>query len=391
MIKFSIQLIGGEFCMRCSVYIRNKKEGASCYYRIIQYTNKINNVNYKYNNLMTDKMYRNNLDCKNKYVKKFLQLILYLIMCFRVINFLLHDFFNKPEIIIIQRTTLPRYTPMIIKMLLFFTLKKTYIIWDFDDDIFLSGEISKFESKLLSKNSNKIIVTSEYLMNKLDSSIIYKVILLPTTDGDFQDIDIVEMENARTKDFKDELKMVWVATSSNIPSLVNVITDLDNAAQVIKHNYNKDLILYVVCNSELNYHTDYLCIKNIKWSRKKAREIIIKSHIGIMPLLNNDYSLGKGGFKLIQYMSTGLPVIASNIGFNKKVIDKSCGILINDKENSDQWIEALLKMGTDINIWRKYSMSSYKRWLNNFSFQYNLLTWKKLITEIIKKKGENIE
>ena len=41
-----------------------------------------------------------------------------------------------------------------------------------------------------------------------------------------------------------------------------------------------------------------------------------------MPLFETKWEKGKCGYKLIQYMASGLPVIASNFGFNKKVVDK---------------------------------------------------------------------
>ena len=55
---------------------------------------------------------------------------------------------------------------------------------------------------------------------------------------------------------------------------------------------------------------------------------IISAHIGIMPLPDNDFTRGKGGFKLIQYMSTAMPVIASAVGFNKQIVTKDFGYLV---------------------------------------------------------------
>lgn len=40
-----------------------------------------------------------------------------------------------------------------------------------------------------------------------------------------------------------------------------------------------------------------------------------------MPLTADKWSEGKCGFKLIQYMSLGIPAIASPVGVNTEIVD----------------------------------------------------------------------
>ncbi len=42
--------------------------------------------------------------------------------------------------------------------------------------------------------------------------------------------------------------------------------------------------------------------------------------IGIMPLPNAPWERGKCGYKLIQYMSCGMPVVASAVGVNADIV-----------------------------------------------------------------------
>lgn len=58
----------------------------------------------------------------------------------------------------------------------------------------------------------------------------------------------------------------------------------------------------------------------IRWSEEHEVEEIQKLDIGIMPLSDTPWEKGKCGYKLIQYMACGLPVVGSPIGVNQKLI-----------------------------------------------------------------------
>lgn len=365
---------------RISVYVRNQDEGASCYYRIIQYTKEIN-ANFKINNAMSKKNYRHNLDLTNNWSKKLLQVYFYILMLIRLTWFIVVDIIKTPDFVIVQRTTIPRYTPKYYNALLSILAKRTDLYWDFDDDIFINGEISYKQAEILFKYSAKIIVTNNYLHERVPEKFRNKVIKLPTTDGDFRNIDLNDILKNRKQSFQNEIRLVWVATSSNIPNLLKIIPELDLCAQELYDNYKKKLVLSVVCNKPVENKTQKLIIDNINWTRETARKVIIDSHIGLMPLQYSKYALGKGGFKLIQYLATGLPVIGSNVGFNNDVISEDCGILVDDRLSSKGWNTAIKKIVIDWDHWKTYSDAAYNRWKQVFSYENNLLIWKNLLLD----------
>ena len=58
------------------------------------------------------------------------------------------------------------------------------------------------------------------------------------------------------------------------------------------------------------------------WSTKVETESLCRLDVGIMPLEDDPWCRGKGGFKLIQYMAAGAACLASPVGANLEIIDE---------------------------------------------------------------------
>ena len=75
------------------------------------------------------------------------------------------------------------------------------------------------------------------------------------------------------------------------------------------------------------------------WSEKTELDDIMEFDVGVMPLYDTPWHRGKSGFKLIQYMASGKPVIASPIGVNSEIVKNSKNGFIAETEAD--WLEAL--------------------------------------------------
>ena len=198
-----------------------------------------------------------------------------------------------------------------------------------------------------------------------------KVFLLPTTDGSFTRYKYDEYTIERLKNFNDHFSLVWVGTAVNLKYLDKIIISLDYTAKLLLENKNKQIYLKIVCNQPLNTQVKYLKIENIIWSREEASQAILTSHVGLMPLTDDKYTRGKGGFKIVQYLATGLPAIASKVGFNTKVLDDTSGFLINNLDDSG-WGELVSYLGDNPHIWKEYSIGAMQKWNSDFSFENNV-------------------
>ena len=88
-----------------------------------------------------------------------------------------------------------------------------------------------------------------------------------------------------------------------------------------------------------------LPMESIAWSEQTEAASIASFSIGIMPLVDEPFERGKCGYKLIQYMACGLPVVASPVGVNCRIVEHGVnGFLV---ETPAEWEDALKMLLVD--------------------------------------------
>ncbi len=81
------------------------------------------------------------------------------------------------------------------------------------------------------------------------------------------------------------------------------------------------------------------------WRLEEEPGLFAPFAVGIMPLPDTDYAHAKAGFKLLQYMAAGVPVVASPVGVNRELVERSgAGLLA---ATPDQWSDALSTLLAD--------------------------------------------
>jgi glycosyltransferase involved in cell wall biosynthesis len=83
----------------------------------------------------------------------------------------------------------------------------------------------------------------------------------------------------------------------------------------------------------------------LPWSEDTEVAMLKEIDIGIMPLPDSPWEQGKCGYKLIQYMACGLPVVASPVGVNRHIVTHGVNGFVAD--TSEQWEAALILLSRD--------------------------------------------
>lgn len=91
--------------------------------------------------------------------------------------------------------------------------------------------------------------------------------------------------------------------------------------------------------------------------------------VGIMPLADSPWERGKCGYKLIQYMACGKPVIASPVGINTRIVDP--GINGYLAETKHDWVRALTALMADADLKQQMGAAGRAKVERDYTVQMN--------------------
>lgn len=69
-----------------------------------------------------------------------------------------------------------------------------------------------------------------------------------------------------------------------------------------------------------DFDIDAVPVTRMDWTLETEVGLMQTFDIGLMPLPDDPFTRGKGGYKLLQYMAVGLPVVASPVEINREIV-----------------------------------------------------------------------
>jgi glycosyltransferase involved in cell wall biosynthesis len=121
----------------------------------------------------------------------------------------------------------------------------------------------------------------------------------------------------------------------------------------------------------------------IEWSEDSEIAAVRSMSIGIMPLLDRPFERGKSGFKLIQYMACGLPVMASPVGVNSSIVEEGRNGFLASSEQ--EWESGLRRLIADPALRRQLGAEGRKRAVKDYSLASQAPKLVSLFREIAKR------
>lgn len=208
------------------------------------------------------------------------------------------------------------------------------IIYDFDDAIWIPNTSSEnrivswfkafWKVKYICRWSHTVVGGNDYLCNYA-RNYNNNVKRIPTC------VDAEGRHNKLTNHDVDIIRIGWTGSHSTLKYL-------DELLPVMAELGEKNNIEFVVI-SDKNPAYQLSSFRFIPWNEQTEVEDLQQINIGLMPLKDDAWSEGKCGFKLIQYLSLGIPALASPVGVNKEIIEQGkTGFLCKTNE---EWISGM--------------------------------------------------
>lgn len=265
-----------------------------------------------------------------------------------------------PERLIVEYELLP-FVPFSIEKRL---LGNRRYILNFDDNVWEkyadSPRLRDKYDQLIAEAAG-VIAANAFLREKV-SKFNSRVIEIPTAveSADYQ-LDVPKRPG---------LALCWIGTPVTYFYLERFAYALRAMASKV------DFTLVVIARKSLeSRRIDGVKQEFLDWSEATEATEIKRCHIGIMPLLDDDFSRGKSAYKLIQCLAAGLPVIASPVGENCRVVNDACGFLA---DAPSEWSAALEKL-TDPAFYQTLAAGATER-----SRDYSLETWRPRYVDFVK-------
>ena len=217
------------------------------------------------------------------------------------------------------------------------------ILFDFDDAVYLRhrqdrGWISRLENpagiQSLMEASRSITAgnrqLAQYAARWND-----QVTCLPTP------VDTSQFTPASGKQVPAIPTLGWIGT----PSTAKYLSGLLPLLRRLSRNC---LFRLKVVGAGLSLGEEPFEIDQRPWRLNTEAEEFRSCDIGIYPLWDDEWSRGKCGYKALQFMSSGVPVVASAVGMNSEIFqDEANGFLAR---SGTQWMERLGQLIEDASL-----------------------------------------
>jgi len=209
--------------------------------------------------------------------------------------------FGNCDLVFIQRIFISEYLLKRLKD------RSIPIVYDFDDAIYINPKRPENREKtnIMVRYADEVIISTEYLTEFCLSSGQMPVIIPSPVETDRIRPSVKQQDQIVT--------IGWIGS----PWTSGFLELIEKPLQRLAEKYT---FRFLTVGARSDYKI--LGIDHIAkpWVFEDENENIGLMDIGLMPLPDTDWTRMKGGYKLLQYMSAGIPCVASPVGINQSIV-----------------------------------------------------------------------
>ncbi|MFO0969435.1 MAG: glycosyltransferase family 4 protein [Gemmataceae bacterium] len=168
------------------------------------------------------------------------------------------------------------------------------------------------------------------------------------------------------------VEMVWIGSSSTMQGLDLVRGDLERLGERLSF-----LDFRVVCDRAPTWN--HLPILFSPWSEAREAEDLGGADIGVSWIPDDDWSRGKCGLKVLQYMAAALPVVANAVGVHPEMIEhERTGLLVRTPA---EFAAAIERLACDAELRRRLGEAGRRRVEEKYHVAIGAAQWLNLLNK----------
>lgn len=245
------------------------------------------------------------------------------------------------DLVWIEKELFPYFPAVFERLLALLGVK--YVV-DYDDAIFHNYDLAgngllrqllgqKIDTVMA--HADSVIAGNQYLAHRARQAGALRVHIVPTV------VDHTRYTGIHPPVAGERQRVIgWIGS----PSTQRYVVEIKDALQVVCNRLSARLLL-VGATEDVVDELAGMPVEVVAWREETEAASIAQMDVGIMPLIDGPWERGKCGYKLIQYMASGVPVVASAVGVNVEIVSGcGCGRLARTE---DEWQAALLELLSD--------------------------------------------
>lgn len=263
-------------------------------------------------------------------------------------------------------------------------LKNVPYVLDFDDatfhnyDLHPSAIVKKIYGRRIDRvmaSASLVVSGNQYLATRARSAGAQNVEIIPTV------IDInryIVKSEVNDADSKTLLRIVWIGS----PTTAKYLKILEEPLKALGATH--PFVLRVI-GAELDMPGVQL--ETCTWTESSEVDLLRECDVGIMPLIDTPWEQGKCGYKLIQYMACGLPVVASPVGANLNIVQPGRNGYL--AKTSDEWLSALQSLLASAQARQAMGSCGRQDVESQYAIQVTAPVYVKALEKVVMVQGVN--
>jgi len=237
------------------------------------------------------------------------------------------------------------------------------IVYDFDDSVMCrNSKANRPESKTRNRmfrnmiNASDHVIAGNEFLKENTAAFTDNITIIPSP---------IDMSLYRQKRYPGESNAVtlgWIGAHGSIHYLEKMKRIFETLGK--KHS---NLRLKIVC--DIFFDCENMAVEKKAWSKEDEAEDLQSFDIGLMPLIDDPWSHGKCGLKILQCLAAGVPVVCSPYGINKEIV--ADGVHGFWAETPEEWIEKIEIMANDHDLRKRMGMEGRKKVIEHYSLEAN--------------------